>query len=187
MITLKKAAAGFAVAATAAAGVTIASAGAASAAEPVPHVYGNTVAVDVNAPLPGQTCIGMLVPPHAAAELAGAAIAGDGDLMTIIQALGNRSDVISLKGPGAFGFHLPATIPGQPGKLWADNVPSNVYALAVICMGHNGPMEPHVFPAVVGDPLAAFSGSAAGSVGGGAPAPAPTTGGGNGSASGSSS
>ena len=65
---------------------------------------------------------------------------------------------------------------------------SNVYALAVICMGHDGPMEPHLFPAVVGNPLDAFTGSAAGSVGGGAPAPAPAPAtGGTGSASGSSS
>lgn len=186
MTTLKKAAAGFAVAATAAAGVTVAGAGAANAAVPSPHIVGNTVSVHIADPLPGQSCMGMLVPPSAGGDLAAAAIAGGGNLMPIISALGDREDIVALNGPGIPGiFQLPVTIPGQPGWLSAENVPSNVYALAVICMGHDGPMEPHVFPAVVGNPLDAFAGSAAGSVGGGAPAP--TTGGGNGSASGSSS
>lgn len=186
MTTLKKAAAGFAVAATAAAGITAAGAGAANAAVPFVHVAGNTVSVHVTDPLPGQTCMGMLVPPYAAADIAGAAIGGGGNLMPIVAALGNNPDVIALDGPGALGFHLPMTLPGTPGWLSAENVPSNIYALAVVCMGHDGPMEPHVFPATVGNPLDAFAGSAAGSVGGGGPA-APTGNGGTGSTSGSSS
>lgn len=186
MSTLKKAAAGLAVAATAAAGVTFAGTGAANAATPFVHIAGNTVNVHVTAPLEGQTCMGMLVPPYAAADVAGAAIAGGGNLMPILSALGNRNDVIALNGPGIPGiFQLPMTIPGQDGWLSATNVPSNVYALAVICMTGGGPMEPHVFPAVVGNPLEAFSGSAAGSAGGG-PA-APTNGGGTGSTSSSGS
>ena len=47
MNTLKKAAAGFAVAATAAAGVTVASAGAANAAVPHPNIVVNTVNVHI--------------------------------------------------------------------------------------------------------------------------------------------
>lgn len=187
MTTLKKAAAGFAVAATAAAGISVAGAGAANAAVPFVHTVGNTVNVHVTDPLPGQTCMGMLVPPYAAADIAGAAAAGGGNLMPIVAALGNNPDVIALNGPGIPGiFQLPVTIPGQPGWLSAQNVPSNIYALAVICMGHDGPMEPHLFPAVVGGPLDAFAGSAAGSTGVGGPA-APTGNGGTGSTSGSSS
>ena len=182
MTIAKKAAAGLA-AVGMAAGLTVAGAGAASAAVPHPNIVGNTVNVHITEPLPGQTCMGMLVPPYAAADLAGAAVSGGGNLMPIIGALGNNPDVIALDGPGALGFNLPVTIPGQPGWLTAQNVPSNIYALAVICMGHDGPMEPHLFPAVVGGPLDAFAGSAAGSTGVGGPA-APT--GGNGS-SGSSS
>ena len=182
MTIAKKAAAGLA-AVGMAAGLTVAGAGAASAAVPHPNIVGNTVNVHITEPLPGQTCMGMLVPPYAAADLAGAAVSGGGNLMPIIGALGNNPDVIALDGPGGFGFNLPVTIPGQPGWLTAQNVPSNIYALAVICMGHDGPMEPHLFPAVVGGPLDAFAGSAAGSTGVGGPA-APT--GGNGS-SGSSS
>ena len=182
MTIAKKAAAGLA-AVGMAAGLTVAGAGAASAAVPHPNIVGNTVNVHITEPLPGQTCMGMLVPPYAAADLAGAAVSGGGNLMPIIGALGNNPDVIALDGPGALGFNLPVTIPGQPGRLTAQNVPSNIYALAVICMGHDGPMEPHLFPAVVGGPLDAFAGSAAGSTGVGGPA-APT--GGNGS-SGSSS
>lgn len=186
MTTLKKVAAGFAVAATAAAGVTVAGAGAANAAVPFVHIAGNTVNVHVTDPLPGQTCMGMLVPPYAAADIAGAAVAGGGNLMPIVAALGNNSDVIALNGPGIPGiFQLPVTIPGTEGWLSAQNVPSNIYALAVICMGHDGPMEPHLFPAVVGNPMEAFAGSASGSTGIGGPA-APT-GNGGGSASGSSS
>ena len=184
MNTLKKAAAGFAVAATAAAGVTVASAGAANAAVPHPNIVGNTVNVHITEPLPGQTCMGMLVPPYAAADIAGAAVAGGGNLMPIIAALGNNPDVIALDGPGALGFHLPMTIPGHDGWLSAQNVPSNIYALAVICMGHNGPMEPHLFPAVVGNPMEAFAGSASGSTGIGGPA-APTDNGTGSSSSGS--
>lgn len=186
MTSLTKAAAGFAAAATAAAGITVAGAGTANAAVPYVHVAGNTVSVHVTEPLAGQTCMGMLVPPYAAADIAGAAIGGGGNLMPIIAALGNNPDVIALNGPGIPGiFQLPATIPGQPGWLSAENVPSNVYALAVFCLTGGGPVEPHVFPAVVGGPLDAFAGSAAGSVGGGAPAPAPD--GGTGSAGGSGS
>lgn len=185
MSIAKKAAAGVATVGMAA-GLTVAGAGAASAAVPTPHVLGNTVTVNVDHPLPGQTCVGMLVPPYAAADVAGAAIASGGDLMAIVRALGNRHDVISLAGPGAFGFHLPATLPGQPGVLFANNVPSNIYALAVICISGNGPAEPHVFPAVVGNPLESFAGSAAGStgtgnVGGGGGAPVGDTGSGSGS------
>lgn len=184
MTIAKKAAAGLAAVATAA-GLTVAGAGAANAAAPVPHVFGNQVVVDINQPLEGQTCLGMLVPPYAAADLAGAAVAGGGDLMTIVGALGNRNDVISLKGPGVPGiFNLPMTIPGQSGVLTAENVPSNIYALAVICLSGNGPAEPHLFPAVVGNPLDAFAGSAAGSTGN---PPAAPNAGNTGSASGSSS
>ncbi|UVE94613.1 hypothetical protein [Dietzia sp. B32] len=185
MTIAKKAAAGLTAIATAA-GLTVAGAGVANAAAPVPHVFGNQVVVDINQPLEGQTCLGMLVPPYAAADLAGAAVAGGGDLMTIVRALGNRGDVISLKGPGIPGiFNLPMTLPGQPGKLTAENVPSNIYALAVICLTGGGPAEPHLFPAVVGNPLDAFAGSAAGSSG---VAPAPIQGGGTtGSTSGSAS
>lgn len=168
-----------------AAGLTVAGSGAANAAVPTPHIHGNSVFVNIDHPLEGQTCIGMLVPPYVAADLGGAAIAGGGDLMAIISALGDRHDVISLAGPGAFGFNLPATLPGQPGVLAAENVPSNIYALAVVCLTGGGPAEPHLFPAVVGNPLDAFGGSAAGSVGAG-PA-APPAGGGGGSAEGSSS
>lgn len=183
MSILKKAAAGLAVTATAAS-LSVVGSGAANAAVPHPRIVGNTVNVHITDPLPGQTCMGMLVPPYAAADLAGAAVSGGGNLMPIIGALGANPDVIALDGPGGFGFHLPVTIPGQPGWLTAQNVPSNIYALAVICMGHDGPMEPHLFPAVVGGPLDAFAGSAAGSTGVGGPA-APT--GGDGSASGSAS
>lgn len=184
MTSLTKAAAGFAAAATAAAGITVAGAGAANAAVPYVHVVGNTVSVHVTEPLGGQTCMGMLVPPYAAADIASAAIGGGGNLMPIIAALGNNPDVIALNGPGIPGiFQLPATIPGHPGWLSAENVPSNVYALTVPCLTGGGPVEPHVFPAVVGGPLDAFAGSAAGSVGGGAPTPAPD--GGTGSAGGS--
>src|SRR5699024_752866 len=56
-------------------------------------------------------------------------------------------------------------LPGQPGVLFANNVPSNVYALAVVCVSGDGPAEPHLFPAVVGGPLDAFGGSVAGSTG----------------------
>ena len=70
MSLVKKAASGLAVAAMAA-GMTLAGTGAANAAVPTPHVLGNTVTVNVDQPLPGQTCIGMLVPPYAAADLAG--------------------------------------------------------------------------------------------------------------------
>ncbi|HJC28072.1 MAG TPA: hypothetical protein H9759_01610 [Candidatus Dietzia intestinipullorum] len=164
MSLVKKAASGLAVAAMAA-GMTLAGTGAANAAVPTPHVLGNTVTVNVDQPLPGQTCIGMLVPPYAAADLAGAAVASGGDLMAIVRALGDQHDVISLAGPGAFGFNLPATLPGQPGVLFANNVPSNVYALAVVCVSGDGPAEPHLFPAVVGGPLDAFGGSVAGSTG----------------------
>src|SRR5699024_8236506 len=123
---------------------------------------------------------------YAGAAISGAAIGGVGISMPIIAALGNTPDLIALNGPGIPGiFQLPATIPGQPGWLSAENVPSNVYALAVFCLTGGGPVEPHVFPAVVGGPLDAFAGSAAGSVGGGAPAPAPD--GGTGSAGGSGS
>ncbi len=185
MISMKKVAASVAVAVTAAAGATVAGAGAANAAVPFTHIAGNTVSVHVTDPLPGQSCMAMLVPPSAAGDLAGAAIAGGGNLMPIISALGARNDIIALDGPGIPGiFRLPVTLPGQPGWLSATDVPANVYALAVICMGHDGPLEPHVFPAVVGNPFDAFVGSAAGSVGGGAPAAAPTTdGGGTGSGS----
>lgn len=181
MTTLKKAAAGFAVAATAAAGITVAGTGAANAAVPVHNIAGNTVNVHVTQPLDGQTCIGMLVPPAAMAAVGGAAIAGGGDILPILSALGDRSDVIELDGLGAFGFNLPATLPGQEGWLTATNVPSNVYALAVVCLGGGAPMEPHIFPAVVGNPLEA----AAGSMGGG-PA-APTDNGNSGSAGSSGS
>lgn len=186
MSAMKKVVGGFAVAATAAAGLTVAGAGAANAAVPVPNIVGNTVSVHVTDPLPGQMCMGMLVPPYAAADLAGAAVSGGGNLMPIVAALGNNPDVIALNGPGIPGvFQLPMTVPGQPGWLSAKNVPSNIYALAVICMSGNGPMEPHLFPAVVGNPLDAFGGSVAGSTGVGA---APTQGGGNsGSTSGSGS
>lgn len=188
MNTLKKAAAGFAVAATAAAGVTVASAGAANAAVPHPNIVGNTVNVHITEPLPGQTCMGMLVPPYAAADIAGAAVSGGGNLMPIVAALGNNPDVIALNGPGIPGiFQLPVTIPGRSGWLSAQNVPSNIYALAVICMGHDGPMEPHLFPAVVGNPLDAFAGSASGSTGIGGPAAPTGNGGGTGSVSGSAS
>ena len=187
MSALKKVVGGLAVAATAVAGITVAGAGAANAAVPVPNVAGNTVSVHVTDPLPGQTCMGMLVPPYAAADLAGAAVSGGGNLMPIIAALGNNPDVIALNGPGIPGvFQLPVTIPGQAGWLTAENVPSNIYALAVICLTGDGPAEPHLFPAVVGNPLDAFAGSATGSMGG-SPAPAPGNGGGNGSAGGSSS
>ena len=186
MSLAKKAAAGLASVGMAA-GLTVAGAGAASAAVPHPHIAGNTVNVHVTAPLPNQTCMGMLVPPYAAADLAGAAVSGGGNLMPIIAALGNNPDVIALNGPGLPGiFQLPVTIPGQDGWLSAQNVPSNIYALAVICMGHDGPMEPHLFPAVVGNPMEAFGGSVAGSTGVGGPA-APTGNGGTGSANGSSS
>lgn len=185
MTNLKKAAAGFAVAATAAVGISVAGAGAANAATPFVHIAGNTVNVHVTAPLPNQTCMGMLVPPYAAADIAGAAVAGGGNLMPIIAALGNNPDVIALNGPGIPGiFQLPMTIPGQDGWLSAQNVPSNIYALAVICMGHAGPMEPHLFPAVVGNPMEAFAGSASGSTGIGGPA-APTDNGTGSSSSGS--
>lgn len=188
MISLKKAAAGVTTAAIAAAGVTVVSSGTAAAAVPFTHIAGNTVSVHITEPLPNQSCMAMLVPPSAAGDLAGAAIAGGGNLMPIIAALGNRQDIIALDGAGIPGiFQLPVTIPGQPGWLSATNVPSNVYALAVICMGHNGPLEPHIFPAVVGNPLDAFAGSAAGSVGGGAPSPAPAANGGTGSAGSSGS
>lgn len=187
MSLVKKAAAGLA-AVGMAAGLTVAGAGAASAAVPHPHVAGNTVNVHITEPLPNQTCMGMLVPPYAAADLAGAAVSGGGNLMPIIAALGNNPDVIALDGPGIPGiFHLPVTWPGQSGWLSAQNVPSNIYALAVICMGHDGPMEPHLFPAVVGNPLDAFGGSVAGSSGIGGPAPATGNAGGTGSANGSSS
>lgn len=187
MSIAKKAAAGVA-AVGMAAGLTVAGTGAASAAVPTPHVLGNTVTVNIDQPLEGQMCMGMLVPPSAAADLAGAAVAGGGDLMAIIRALGNRHDVVSLAGPGAFGFHLPATLPGQPGVLFANNVPSNIYALAVICMSGGGPAEPHLFPAVVGNPLDAFGGSVAGStgvgnVGGGGGTPVGDTGSTSGSGS----
>src|SRR5699024_10393770 len=92
MTSLTKAAAGFAAAATAAAGITVAGAGAANAAVPYVHVAGNTVSVHVTEPLAGQTCMGMLVPPYAAADIAGAAIGGGGNLMPIIAALGNNPD-----------------------------------------------------------------------------------------------
>lgn len=185
MTIARKAAAGLATVGMAA-GLTVAGAGAASAAVPVPNVAGNTVSVHVTAPLPGQTCLGMLVPPYAAADLAGAAVTGGGDLMTIVRALGSRGDVISLAGPGIDGiFRLPVTVPGQSGFLTATDVPSNIYALAVICLSSGGPAEPHLFPAVVGNPLDAFAGSAAGSSG---VAPAPVQGGGTtGSTSGSAS
>ncbi|AWH91394.1 hypothetical protein [Dietzia lutea] len=176
MTIAKKVAAGLA-AVGMAAGLTIAGSGVASAAVPHPNIAGNTVSVHITDPLPGQTCTGILVPPSATGDLAGAAIAGGGDLMSIVRALGNRYDVISLDGPGLPGvFTLPMTLPGQPGWLTARDVPSNVYALAVLCLGHNGPVEPHLFPAVVGNPLDAFGGSAAGSVGAG---PAAAPGGGN--------
>ena len=175
MSLAKKIAAGFA-AVGMAAGLTVAGAGAASAAVPVPHVFGNQVVVDITQPLPGQTCLGMLVPPAAGADVAGAAIAGGGDLMAIIRTLGNRGDVVALRGPGVPGiFTLPMTLPGQPGRLVAENVPSNVYALAVVCMSNSGPAEPHLFPAVVGNPVDAFVGSAGGSTG---VTPAPVQGGG---------
>lgn len=185
MTIAKKAAAGLA-AVGMAAGLTVAGAGAASAAVPHPNIVGNTVNVHITEPLPGQTCMGMLVPPYAAADLAGAAVSGGGNLMPIIGALGNNPDVIALDGPGIPGvFQLPVTIPGQPGFLTANNVPSNIYALAVICLSGDGPAEPHLFPAVVGGPLDAFGGSVAGSTGAG---PALGGGGGNtGSANGSSS
>lgn len=186
MSIVKKAAAGTAAAAMAA-GMTVAGAGAASAAVPVPHVGANSVQVHITDPLPGQTCMGMLVPPYAAADLAGAAAAGGGNLMPIIGALGESDDVIALDGPGVPGlFQLPVTIPGQSGWLSAENVPPNVYALAVICLSSDGPAEPHLFPAVVGNPLDAFGGSVAGSTGAG-PAPGGGGGGDTGSASGSSS
>lgn len=169
-----------------AAGLTVAGSGAANAAVPFPHIVGNTVSVHVTDPLPGQTCMGMLVPPYAATDLAGAAIGGGGNLMPIIGALAERDDVIALDGPGIPGvFQLPVTLPGQPGWLSSENVPSNIYALAVICLSSDGPAEPHLFPAVVGGPLDAFGGSVAGSTGVG-PAPG-GGGGGTGSADGSSS
>lgn len=167
-----------------AAGLTVAGSGAANAAVPFPHIAGNNVSVHVTDPLPGQTCMGLLVPPYAGADLAGAAIGGGGNLMPIIGALGERNDVIALDGPGVPGiFQLPVTIPGQSGWLSADNVPSNVYALAVVCLSGDGPAEPHLFPAVVGNPLDAFGGSVSGSLGGGPAAGGGGTGSGNGSSS----
>lgn len=142
-----------------AAGMTVSGAGAANAAVTTPHVLGNSVSVNIDQPLPGQTCFGVLAPAYAAAELGVAAIGGGGDVLAIVQALEARDDVISLAGPGAFGIHLPATIPGQPGVLFANDVPANIYALAVVCMTVNGPVESHITPQLVGNPLDAFVGS----------------------------
>lgn len=162
MTLAKKAAAGLA-AVGMAAGLTVAGAGAASAAVvPAPRVLGNSVSVDIAQPLPGQSCSGMLVPPAVAGSLIGPAASGD--LMQIMGALSARDDVIALR-HRAIVIDLPATIPGVPGTLYANDVPANFYALAVFCVGAGTPIEAYLHPAVVGNPLDAFAGSAAGSTG----------------------
>lgn len=162
MSVLKKVTAGLAVTATAV-GLTAVGAGAANAAVvPAPRVAGNTVTVDIAQPLVGQSCSAMLVPPYAAAALAGPAVSGD--LMQIMGALSAREDVIALR-HNAVLLNLPATIPGVPGTLYANDVPANIYALAVFCVGAGTPIEAYVHPAVVGNPLDAFAGSATGSSG----------------------
>lgn len=160
MSILRRTVAGVAVAATAA-GLTIVGSGAASAAVVTPAVQGTTVQVNITEPLPGQTCLGMLVPPYVAIHLI--APAASGDLMEVVRALGARDDVIAMRTPGP--IRLPVTLPGLPGTLSAENVPPNIYAVTVFCMRSDGPVEPHLFPAVVGPGLDPIIGSVEGSTG----------------------
>ena len=169
MSAMKTALRGLTVAA-ATVGLTLGGASAANAAVVQPDTIGNTVVAHVHDPLPGQTCIGLAVPPYAALDVVPPAIGGD--LMDILGAVANRDDIHALH-LDMWPLNPPMTLPGQPGTLIAENVPSNFYALTVICMG-GGNTEPHIHPVVVGDPLSAAGGSVQGSLGGGGAAPAPT-------------
>lgn len=149
--------------AVAAAGLTLAGTGAAHAAVvPAPEVAGGTVDVHVQAPAPWQSCFGMLVPPYAAVDVAAQFAAGD--VLAAAERLSDRDDVISMRTRGLVS--LPGTVPGLPGTLYAEGVPSNIYVAAVVCAGGDTPTESHLHPVMVGDPLAAFGGSVSGSLGG---------------------
>ena len=145
------------------AALTVAGAGAASAATTSTHeVDGNTVSVTFNwtlstaAPL-GDICGAALVEPQAAAELAGAF--AEGNLANIFASLVNRdgvevlyTDGIVIDSPAA---SLSAATPSV--TVSASEVPSGAYALISVC--GSAPSDPTIKGVVIGNPIEVITGS----------------------------
>ncbi|WP_010540242.1 hypothetical protein [Dietzia alimentaria] len=140
----------------AAAALTVAGAGAAMATTHTNATEGNDVSVTftLEAGELVDSCAAVLTPTAAAGDLA--AQLADGDLEVLIAALLTNENVIVLKNgvlPTA-----PLSLVNPTGKVTAQNVPSNVYALVSVC--GSDPSNPEVNPfLLVGDPMEAVMGS----------------------------
>lgn len=150
------------------AALTLAGTGAASAATThASNVDGNTVSVTFTLDedlLQGDACGAALTPTSAAAGLASqfAGLEGSPGIRPLLEALLDDDNVTVLRSEEGLGTPVVTLAAvGEAGKssgtATAEDVPANVYALVSYCLSDD---EPTVnAPLLVGDPVAAVTGS----------------------------
>lgn len=147
------------------AALTFAGAGVALATTHTSDVNGNDVSVTFELDgglLDGDACGAVLAQTSeaagVAAEFAGAV--NQGNLLGVLTALNNNDSVIVLKTDGLLidSAVAPLTATNRTNTVFAEDVPSNVYALVSVCASE--PTNPTINPIVlVGGPVEAIMGS----------------------------
>ena len=134
--------------------------GAASATTATPETGGNRVAVTfaLEAGQVRDTCGAALLEPNVAMDVVGAI--SDGNLAEVFTSLQGTRGVYVLTSPasGLPAAVLTNTTPAL--TLAVDDVPNGVYALVSACVSDSEVRNPS--PVVIGDPLAAITGSLGG-------------------------
>lgn len=149
----------------AATALTFAGAGAAMATTHESNVDGNDVSVTFTldgGPLDADACGAVITQVADAAGVAAefAEATNQGDLLGILKALNNNDSVTVLKTDGLLidSAVAPLTLANRTNTVYAEDLPSNFYALVSVCV--SDPTNPTITPFVmVGDPVEAVMGS----------------------------
>ncbi|MBB0968055.1 hypothetical protein G6016_03585 [Dietzia aerolata] len=149
----------------AATALTVAGAGAAMATTHNSNVDGNDVSVTFkldgglfDADFCGAVLAQTSEAAGVAAEFAGAV--NEGSLLGILKTLNGNDSVTVLKTDGILidSAVAPLTLANRTNTVYAEDVPSNTYALVSVCVSE--PTKPTINPfVIVGDPLEAVMGS----------------------------
>ena len=149
----------------AATALTVAGAGAAMATTHNSNVDGNDVSVTFTLDgglLDSDACGAVLAQTSEAASVAAEFVGAvsEGSLLSVLRTLNNNDSVTVLKTDGILidSAVAPLTLANRTNTVYAEDVPSNTYALVSVCVSE--PTKPTINPfVIVGDPLEAVMGS----------------------------